>query len=636
MIVCRIENLSRNYTADPVFEGLNLQIESGERIGLVGPNGAGKTTLMRVLNRQDPPDSGAIHFHPSARVSFLTQFPDFADDATLRSEVRKAMSHLEQMVAQMIEAGEQMAVAQDDIQRGKWSRTYDQLQEDLRRHGGYDFNHRIEEVLFGLGFSEGDFDRSLDTFSGGQQSRVLLARLLLAAPDLMLLDEPTNHLDIDTTEWLEDYLSRQHAAMVIVSHDRYFLDKTANVVWEMHGGRVTTYPGNYAAYVKQREERQKVAERVSTKQKETIAHYEEFVTKNRYGQLAKQAKSREKMIARIEEDLVETISDIRGPTMAFGAATRTGDIVLSAKELSKAFGDNKLFGDVNFEIERGQRFGIIGANGSGKTTLLRMLLGEEAVTTGIAKLGHNVKVGYLDQYMDVLDPESTPLQAVRPPWRASEKPEPFRALLARFGIGADLCENRIGSLSGGEKTRVALARISSYEINLLALDEPTNHLDLWAREALEKAVLEFDGTVVVVSHDRFFLNRTVERLLLVAEGGVRLIPGNYDRYQQFKKERADAAAAATKSSKPTGKPEAASKTGDKPKRKYPFRKVSDIEADIAAREGNIAELETQLLRPEIYKDGRKAHELNQSLARLKAELEQLFDHWSEAVEMNPA
>ncbi|MGL4460697.1 MAG: ABC-F family ATP-binding cassette domain-containing protein [Planctomycetia bacterium] len=626
MIVVQADRISRHYTEAPVFEDVSFQIEAGQRIGLVGPNGAGKSTLVRVLLGRDPPDTGAIAVHPDAKVAMLAQFADFPEGQTLLAETRSALAHLEGWYDEMVAAGRRMAdPALPEDERNRFAKRYDHLQEQLRRHGGYDFDHRVEEILFGLGFKPVDFERKLSTFSGGQQSRVLLAKLLLSSPDLMLLDEPTNHLDIATTEWLEDYLTRQAAGMVIVSHDRYFLDRTVTHVFEMFQGRLTEYTGNYRTYSAQRAERQKVNERVLDKQQKAIAHYEEFVKKNKAGQLSKQAKSREKMIARLQDDLVDQIADVSGPAMGFGEATRTGDVVLAARDLTKRFGEKTLFENVQFEIERGQRVGVIGPNGAGKTTLLRMLLGEEPATAGTVRQGQNFKVGYLEQDLRSLDLDAAPLEVVRPEWRAAEKLEVFRGLLARFGIGADLVEQRLGTLSGGERTRVALARLAAREVNVLALDEPTNHLDLWACESLEKALEAFNGTVVIVSHDRYFLNQTVDRLLIVEDGDVRLLAGDYDHYLDWKKQQA---AAERK------KPPAAVKTESKKKRKFPFRKTSDLEADIARCESQIAEAEELQLKPEVYKDGRRAAEIDATLTDRRKELERLLEHWEESMELN--
>jgi ATP-binding cassette subfamily F protein 3 len=657
MIVCRAEGLSRHYTADPLFVDLGFQIDSGERIGLVGVNGAGKTTLVKLLARLEQPDGGRLDFHPDARVAYLRQFHDFNPERSLIAELRSAMAHLESAYADMVDAGRRMAEAADPVAQAREAKRYDDLQEMLRRHGGYDFEHRLEEVLEGLGFNLADADRPMRSFSGGQQSRVMLGKLLLGSPDLLLLDEPTNHLDIRTTEWLEDYLVRQESAMIVVSHDRYFLDKVINRVWELHRGKLTPFTGGYTQYQRLREERQKAAERVREKQDAAIAHNEDFIRRNAYGQLAKQAKSREKMVERLRDDLVETIDDIRGPRMGFGAVTRTGDIVFSASELGKAFGDHVLFRKGAFDIQRGERVGIIGPNGAGKTTLLKILLGQEPPTEGAARMGHGVKLGYLDQNLDMLDRSQTPLEAVRPPWRQAEKEEPFRALLARFGIFEDRADATIGTLSGGERARVALARIAALEINVLILDEPTNHLDLWAREALEEALAGFEGTILAVSHDRWFLDRAVGRLLAVEDGGIRSIPGNWTRYdadrraklkeeaerrelEREKRERRETRAAEARRAEAEANgdiplspaPDAAPKR----KRKFPFRKVRDLELDIEKAEARIADHEARLVDPEVYKDGRKVAELTRAMETDRAELTRLMEHWEEAMELNPA
>ena len=645
MIVCRLDRVSRHYSTETIFRDLSCQIEMGDRIGLVGPNGVGKTTLLKLIVGEDQPDTGTVIRHPGSVVAYLAQHRELEPGRTLVEEVRLAMAHLEHWYEEMVAAGAAMAEAATDAERAEAAHVYDDRQELLRQHGGFDFEHRIEDVLFGLGFTRDQFDRDVATFSGGQQSRALLARLLLQSPDLMLLDEPTNHLDIQTTEWLEEYIARQSIAMIIVSHDRYFLDRTVNKIFEMQSGKLTVYPGNYEQYRTLRAERQKVGERQATRQGEEIARLEEFVRRNKAGQLSKQAKSREKMIDRLSSREIEQIRDVNGPPMTFGAAaTRTGDIVLSALDLSKSF-DHTLFTGVNVEIQRGWKVGVIGPNGAGKTTLVRMLLGEEPPSSGKARLGHNVRLGYLRQEVDDLDPKETCLDAVRPAWRRGDKEEAFRIILARFGINGDLAENSIGSLSGGQRTRVALAKICAHDVNLLVLDEPTNHLDLWAVDALEEALSAFEGTVLVVSHDRSFLNTVCDRLLIIENQRVQTFNGNYDRFAESRREKERAAAAAARkangaSSKGIERVETKTtsrkneKGKAKPKRKFPFRKAEEIEADVHRHEADIARLSESLQDPAVYADGRRLAEVTREIEMLRAELEQLVEHWSEAMELN--
>lgn len=629
MIVCRLEAVSRHYATETIFTDVSCQIGLGDRIGLVGPNGAGKTTLLRVLAGEDPPDTGKVHWMGEASIAYLRQHRDVTPGNTLLQEVRSGMAHLERWYEEMVQAGHQMAEVSDPDEHRRAAKVYDDRQELLHRHGGFDFEHRVEEVLFGLGFREDQFEQDIATMSGGQQSRALLARMLLNSPDLLLMDEPTNHLDIAGTEWLEAYLVRQQMAMVIVSHDRMFLDKTVTKIFEILGGRLSEYPGNYSTYAALRGERQMVLERERTKQSEEIARLEEFVRRNKAGQLSKQAKSREKQIERLKEATIDRIADVHGPAMTFTTGPRTGDIVLSARGLSKSF-EEPLFSDVDIEIERGWRIGVIGPNGAGKTTLVRILLGEEPPTSGTARLGHNVRVGFLRQEVDDIDPNETCLEAVRPPSRGHEKAEVFRALLARFGLGEDLADNRVRSLSGGQRSRLALARISARDVNLLVLDEPTNHLDLWACRSLEEALESFDGTVLVVSHDRSFLNAVCQRLLILEYRKVRMITGNYDRYVEIRDaaKRRDAAPAKKESTPP---PAAAAV---KRKRKFPFRRSDEIEADISRLEARLAELADSVQSPDVYSDARKLDEATREMDLTRMELDQLLEHWAEAVEMN--
>ncbi len=340
----------------------------------------------------------------------------------------------------------------------------------------------------------------------------MLAKLLLESPDLMLLDEPSNHLDIATTEWLESYLARQPVAMVVVSHDRYFLDKVVNKVWEMHFGRITVYPGNYSQYWRLRAEKAKVLERQAERQEEKAAELEAYIRKYGAGQRAKQAHDRERKLERLERERVDTLRDVVGPVMGFDEVERSGDIVIEARRLSKSY-DVPLFRDLSLTVSRGECVGVIGPNGAGKTTLIKTLIGREKPDQGDVKLGHKVQVGYHDQGLRSLDPDTTVVRAVWPEDDPEWVENDVRDLLARFGLKGDIAFQTVGQLSGGEKAKAALARLCATSANLLVMDEPTNHLDIWSREALERSINEFEGTVLVVSHDRYFLNQVVDRLV---------------------------------------------------------------------------------------------------------------------------
>jgi ATP-binding cassette, subfamily F, member 3 len=533
------------------------------------------------------------------------------------------------------EAAQEMAEAEDESDRQRAAQRYDALHEQIEHQDAYSIDHRIEEVLSGLGFAESEFQRPASTFSGGQQSRMMLAKLLLQSPDVMLLDEPSNHLDIATTEWLESYLSRQPVAMVVVSHDRYFLDKVVTKIWELHEGRITPYPGNYSQYWRLRGEKAKVLERQSERQEEKAEKLKAYIRKYGAGQRATQAHDRERKLEKLEGERVETMRDVVGPYMGFDEVERSGDIVVEARKLSKAY-DKPLFTDLSLTIDRGQCVGVIGPNGAGKTTLIRTLIGREKPDAGEVKLGHKVQVGYHDQGLQSLDPNTTVVRSVWP----EDDPEwvegDVRGLLARFGLTGEIVFQTVGQLSGGEKAKAALARLCATAANLLIMDEPTNHLDIWSCEALERSINEFEGTVLVVSHDRYFLNKVADRLIQVADGRGRVIEGDYDTYQhlvQKEKERVEKAqvAALAKSSPAPARPPSSS---DKPKRKFPYRKAAEIEREIGQFEKEVLDLEDLLGQPATWRDPVKAVGTQDRHRELKEKLEKLYQHWETALEAN--
>ncbi len=576
--------------------------------------------------------------HAGARVSLLRQQPVFEPERTLFVEARSALDELLAAHDDMIHTAEAMAKATEEIERKTLAARYDRLNELLRHHDAYNVDHHVEQVLDGLGFRRDDYERPVETFSGGQQSRVMLAKLLLASPDVMLLDEPSNHLDIDTTRWLEDYLIRQPEAMLIVSHDRYFLDRVVNKVFELHGKRIDSYPGNFKQYWRLRQERYEMELKAWEAQREYIGKQEEYIRRVHYGQLHKQAASRQKAIDKIER--LERPTTIETPYMHFGGVRRSGDVVLHVEDLAKSY-DRPLFKDLNFTLHRGKRLGIMGPNGSGKTTLLRVLLGEEEADGGKVQRGHLVEFGYYDQHLNSLPPEKTVIRAVWPEADPDVVEQGMRDLLGRFGLTGEQVYQRVGNLSGGEKSRAALAKLVAQGVNVLILDEPTNHLDLWACDALEQALLEFEGTAIVVSHDRYFLNRVVDVLLVLdGSGNVQVIHGNYDTYELMRSQSARSAGVnspqkeAAGRQTPTRQPSAAATAKVKRKRQFPYRKVEELEADIAALETEIQELERTLASPDLYRDGERVKQTTKAFEEAKARLQYLYEHWEEAVELN--
>jgi ATP-binding cassette subfamily F protein 3 len=630
MILVSAHGLGRQYSGDPIFEDLSFEIRAGERIGLVGPNGAGKTTLMRVLAGLDQPEYGSLYVRPGIKVGLLRQEPDFSVDQTLMAVARSGLASLVELQTEMEEAANEIAEAEDDNDRDRATRRYTELHDRLEHQDAYSIEHRVEEVLGGLAFSTADFSRPARTFSGGQQSRLMLAKLLLQSPDLMLLDEPSNHLDIQTTTWLESYLSRQAVGMVVVSHDRYFLDKVVTKIWELFGGKIDAYPGNYSQYWKLRAERAKVLERQAERQSEKIADLEAYIRKYGAGQRAKQAHDREKKLARIER--VETMREIVGPVMGFGEVDRSGDIVIETRKLSKAF-DKPLFQDFDFSLLRGQCVGVMGPNGAGKTTLIKTLIGREKPDSGEVKLGHKVLVGYHDQGLQSLPPDTSVVRAVWP----DDDPEwvegDVRSLLARFGLTGEQAFHNVGQLSGGEKGKAALARLAATSANLLVMDEPTNHLDIWSCDALERSIREFEGTVLVVTHDRYFLNQVADRLIVVSDGRAKVIEGDYETYQRFAAQEAESNAAKAQAKAPAAVTDDPTKV-DRRKRKFPYRKPDAIESEIGTLEAEVAEMQDLLGQPATWRDPIRATDLQQKLGDKSAKLASLYEHWEEALELN--
>lgn len=629
MILLSVTDVTKRFGPEPVLDGVTFEIRPGEKVSLVGPNGAGKTTLLRIVAGKDDADSGSVDIHASARMEYLEQQPEWMPGRTLWDEAMTALEDLVSLAHDAEAVAKSLAEATDEDERAQLAKRFDRLQFELQHHDAYHLDHKVERVLDGLGFDRASFRRPIEQLSGGQQNRLMLAKLLLREPDLMLLDEPSNHLDIEATEWLESFLAESDQAVLVISHDRYFLDKVTNRTLELFQGTVDDYVGNFSAYWKQKAERLKVQSRTFEKQQELIAKTEDFIRRNFYGQKSAQAKDREKKLARIER--VEPPREIAGPAMGFPPADRTGDIVLRTEELAKAY-DRPLFADLSFQIERGQRWGILGPNGSGKTTLLRCLIGQTESDAGTIQLGKGVRIGYYDQLLSGLDAAQPVVEAIRPPGKEFNEPQ-RRSLLARFGLTGDIVFQSVASLSGGERSRAALAQLSASDANFLVLDEPTNHLDLWACDSLERSLNDFDGTVLFVSHDRYFLNRVADHLLVVEPDRFRVLDGNYETYLHFV--RQGLAEPATTVAKSNSGPTPAKKSAEtKPKRawRFPYRKPADIEKEIIERETRIEQLQVELSSSDVLRDGRRVKQVQAAIGDEQQAVKSLYEHWEEAAE----
>jgi ATP-binding cassette subfamily F protein 3 len=657
MIVVAVEGVKKHFGPEPVLDGVTFDVRQGQRIGLVGPNGVGKTTLLEILAGREDADAGSCLFHPSTRRGYLEQQPIFDPGQTLWDEAHAALEELVALQREALQVAEALGAAQDQAEHDRLASRYDHLQQELHRHDAYNLEYKVERVLGGLGFHRESFQQPVESLSGGEQNRLMLAKLLLAEPDLMLLDEPSNHLDIEATEWLEDFLAQSPAAMLLVSHDRYFLDRVTNRTLELFRGTVDSYVGNFSAYWRQKDERLLVERRTYERQQEEMAKAADFIRRNAYGQKHAQAEDRRKKLARIEP--LPAPREIGLPPMRFPQASRSGEIVIRVEGLAKSY-DRPLFKDLTVDVIRGQRWGLLGPNGSGKTTLLRCLLGRVEADAGRVQPGQGVEVGYFDQQLAGLDEELPVVDAIRPDKKDFVEQQ-RRDLLACFGLTGDTALQKVGRLSGGERCRAALARLAATDANFLVLDEPTNHLDLWARDALENALAAYEGTVLFVSHDRYFVDRVADHLLVLEKDRVRIVAGNYQVYQrelERTREEAELAprkasiAPAAKRSRPSpaskpakpGQPAASDGPGkpapsggkEKPsrKRRFPFRKIQDIEAEIARRESRIEELHFLLTLPETHHDGDRVRQVKSEIEEHSTALKDLYEHWEEASELN--
>ena len=641
MIQLTVDNIVKYFSEEAVLDGVSFELSKGDHVALVGPNGAGKSTLVNIITGVLEPDSGRVDLHPSIRVGVLEQQPEYVAGKTVWDEAATALEELATLTEQAQRVAEEMAQAMGQEQEALAER-YDRLQEKLFQQDAYNLDYRIERILSGLGFVDSEFEKTVDQLSGGQKNRLALAKLLLAEPDLMILDEPSNHLDVDATQWLEKFLAASTATILLVSHDRFLIDQVSHKTIELHQGTIEIYKGNYSAYMRQKDERNAVLRRTYEKQQDEIARLEEFVRRHIGSQKTTQAEDRRKKLQRME--LVNPPREIIAPAMGFPKPERSGDIVIRAEHVSKAY-DFPLFQDLTFDILRGQKWGILGPNGTGKSTLMKILNGEVEADEGEIHIGAKVKSAYFDQHLTCVDSDKEVVEAIRPDHKEFVERE-RRDVLARFGITKEMVFKKVSQLSGGERNRTALAWLSTRDANLLYLDEPTNHLDLWARDSLEKTLNDYGGTVVIVSHDRYFLDQVCDMLLVVEPKRFRVIDGNYSTYQTLIDSGLAQEARVGKESKTTtaavddvpaeSKAKRAKGANSKPrrKRKFPYRKVAELESEIAAIENRIEAIYSEMGLEATLRDGDLIKNLNAELESLQNSLEPLYEHLEEAIEMN--
>ena len=615
-------DLAVHYGADIIFSGVDLDINERARIGIVGPNGGGKTSLLRVLVGQQDASEGRVARNRGIQIGYVPQRPQMEIAGTLREEVLRAFGGV-MAVERELEA----ASRQSNGDSEEAGRRYAALLDRYEALGGYTYQRDVERMVDGLGLMAETLDSPAASASGGERTRAALAKALLGHPDLLVLDEPTNYLDLQGVTWLERYLTHFAPAVVVVSHDRYFLDEMATQIWEIDHGRMNVFPGNFSKYRVIKGERDLRQAKEYEAQQEFIAKEQAFIDRYRAGQRSREAKGRETRLGRLER--IDRPDVDRSISMSSAVASRTGQLALSTHDLKVGYieGDEttQLLTVPDLKLSRGSRTAVIGDNGTGKTTFIKTVLGDVPALDGSVVLGQSVKVGYYSQGLDALVEEQTVLESF-----LEIKNMPFeqaRFYLARFLFQGDDVFREVGDCSGGEKSRLALARLLITEPNLLVLDEPTTHFDIPSREALEQVLLSYPGTILLVSHDRHLVSLLAESLLVMADGKVTVFAGTFEEWSDAQREAEAVAASARleEREKPARRPQAAKSTG--PKHRNPAAPVIDMEQVIVDLEDRLKNIETQLQEATVGQDFKEMTRLGEEHTQTQSDLEQRLEEW---------
>ena len=627
----RLSEVYKSYSGNEILRGFSLQINPFEKVGLVGRNGAGKTTVFRLITEEETPDSGNVFKAKDLKIGLLAQHVDFAEDETVHTAALSAFKELHDIEAEMRRLEAKMAYdASSDVLE-----EYAELQTEFENRDGFSYTAKAEAILFGIGFDKESWDLKTSNLSGGQKNRLGMVRLLLSNPDVLLLDEPTNHLDVNAVEWLENFLFNYESSYVVISHDRYFLDRTCRKIVEIENGKAVSYTGNYSKFLVERELRREQQQREFENQQAFINKTQDFIRKNLAGQKTKQAKSRRIMLEKIER--VEAVApDQSSGKFQIKNVERAGANVLMMEDLAVGYDENILAEDINFTLHLGECLGIIGGNGTGKTTFLKTVLGKQREIEGKINWGSKTNIGYYSQQLEDLNDHFTIIEEIRRV-APSEKTGDLRSFLAGFLFFDDDVFKKVGDLSGGEKGRLALAKLIYSNVNVLVLDEPTNHLDIPSREALENALESYPGTILTVSHDRFFLDKVATQIFsFEGNGAIEMFNGNYSEFHDWKikqkSENGNRQIIKEKTIVEEEKPKLEDKLSKNERQKIEKR-IKSIEKEIPQLEEELSKISLQMSQSEIIAEQSEFLELNKKYQAAEKQIQNLYSEWEKLLEL---